>query len=60
MWPKPVEFRRVMPVSTEECVAAVDLSTQSYYNTTGMNAAYLNTTTSTASIELVPERLILI
>jgi len=56
MWPKPAEFRRVMPVSTEECVAAVDLSTQSYYNTTDMNAAYLNTTTSTASIELVPER----
>ena len=55
MYPKPVEFRRVMPVSTEECLVYVagDQITQSYYNTTdgyynatSMNSEYLNATTT--------------
>ena len=64
MYPKPAEFRRVMPVSTEECLVYVagDQVTQDYYNTTdsyydatSMNSAYLNATT-TELIEVVEER----
>jgi len=62
MYPKPAEFRRVMPVSTEECLVYVDQITQSYYNTTdsyynatNTDVAYFNATT-TEIIKIEEER----